>query len=224
MRDPQHCRLIINHFDKFGRYADTGRGEMSVREIEVWRGEGDAPEVTILVDQQTHGAEEGSVVWDCSLVLIDYLTKKSKLLAASQAPKQQHHPASVFSDCWVLDVGSGTGVMGLAAHAMGAAHVILTDRPSQVNLLEANVDRNRTALQLPGTMEVLVDALLIDIIVDIIMDYLWTPSLSPLANTPHTLYTLLHPLVNALVNTIFALSIHTHTLSLIQGGSSYMGG
>jgi hypothetical protein len=143
----------------FHRNTDLSRsprGEMSIRDIEVWRG----GEVTIQVEQQTHGAEEGSVVWDCSLVLIDYLTKQSKQPATSQISKQQEHPRSVLDGCRVLDLGSGTGVMGLAAHAMGASHVILTDRPSQVNLLQANVHRNRTALQLPGTMEVLADIVL----------------------------------------------------------------
>ncbi|KAJ1485615.1 putative methyltransferase-domain-containing protein [Baffinella frigidus] len=61
----------------------------------------------------------------------------------------------------VLEVGSGTGVLGIGAAALGA-HVTLSDLPSVVPHLEANVARNRPLLSrppwggegVPGTAEV----------------------------------------------------------------------
>ncbi len=36
----------------------------------------------------------------------------------------------------VMDLGSGTGVLGLACSVMGAARVVLTDVPQQLPLLQ----------------------------------------------------------------------------------------
>ena len=42
----------------------------------------------------------------------------------------------------VLELGSGTGLLGLVAARLGAASVTLTDLPSELHLLRANVARN----------------------------------------------------------------------------------
>ncbi|CAE8626152.1 unnamed protein product [Polarella glacialis] len=71
----------------------------------------------------------GNRVWDATLQLVEYLRDLGP-----------HHVA----DC-VIDLGAGTGVAGLACHSLGAAEVVLTDLPSQLPLLQANVEANRVS-------------------------------------------------------------------------------
>ena len=49
----------------------------------------------------------------------------------------------------VLELGSGTGVVGIVAALMGA-HVTLTDVPGAVPALISNIDRNREAIEAAG--------------------------------------------------------------------------
>ncbi len=70
-----------------------------------------------------------SVVWDAALVLARFLAKDANLRLFFAT-----HPL-------VLDLGSGTGVVGLAAAALGA-RVVLTDLPEFLPLIELNVKEN----------------------------------------------------------------------------------
>ena len=69
----------------------------------------------------------GAVVWDAAIVLC-------KALVGGIVPLTQ-------STC-VLELGSGTGIVGLAASTLGAGHVVLTDRPAMVPMLRENAQAN----------------------------------------------------------------------------------
>jgi predicted nicotinamide N-methyase len=69
-----------------------------------------------------------SCVWDGGLALLLYF---------SQCYAQDNSQRSV-----VLDLGAGTGIVGLGMTNYGASQVILTDLPDAIPLLEENVELN----------------------------------------------------------------------------------
>lgn len=62
----------------------------------------------------------GNRVWEGALALIQHMRDRQDIPGA------------------VVDLGAGTGVVGLAAHALGAQSVWLTDLPGQLPLLSSN--------------------------------------------------------------------------------------
>ncbi|KAG0030434.1 Methyltransferase-like protein 21D [Podila clonocystis] len=77
----------------------------------------------------------GSTIWDAAIVLSKYL-EKSKLYAANKGKSIK-----------VLELGSGTGIVGLAmARLMSAkgiqGKVVLTDKESVIPLLQKNAEKN----------------------------------------------------------------------------------
>jgi len=106
------------------------------REIELSEGQ------DLHIEQNTVGAE-GCVVWDSALVLTSYLQKKKDTQAA----------ALVYESA--LDLGSGTGVVGLALLKMGIArNVTLSDRASQIELIRRNIDINCSIEQAASNVRV----------------------------------------------------------------------
>ncbi len=51
-----------------------------------------------------------------------------------------------------MEVGSGTGLVGLAAAIAGASKVVLTDLPENVTRLQKNIESNSTALEKAGAV------------------------------------------------------------------------
>uniref|UniRef100_A0A7S1ZER4 Calmodulin-lysine N-methyltransferase n=2 Tax=Trieres chinensis TaxID=1514140 RepID=A0A7S1ZER4_TRICV len=76
----------------------------------------------------------GLNVWDGALLLARYLEK---------------HPDRVCSKR-VLELGSGCGLVGIAAGLLGAEEIVLTDLPYAIGLMKDNVDRNAPALERAG--------------------------------------------------------------------------
>ncbi|POM66806.1 Hypothetical protein PHPALM_17273 [Phytophthora palmivora] len=71
-------------------------------------------------------------VWDCALVLAKFLANEA------------FFPKDFFVNKHVIELGCGIGVPGLAAAALGAKEVVLTDMPLAVPWIEANIKRNQT--------------------------------------------------------------------------------
>ena len=82
----------------------------------------------VLIEQEYDGAEEGSVVWDCSRALIAHLA----------APEQR----TLCEDARVLEIGAGTGIVGIALARLGAVSCVLTDKHSQLPLMQRNILHN----------------------------------------------------------------------------------
>lgn len=77
-------------------------------------------------------AGHGGVVWDAARCLAEYIIEWG-------LPR----------GCRVIELGAGTGLPGLAAAACGC-HVVLTDKPAYVPLLQRNIDANSTHIAEKG--------------------------------------------------------------------------
>ncbi|KDO25906.1 hypothetical protein SPRG_08847 [Saprolegnia parasitica CBS 223.65] len=75
------------------------------------------------------GVGIGGSLWTSGRLMVDYFSRNVRA-------RQQLQGASV------LELGSGTGLVGLALACMGPASVVLTDLESHVAALQANVERN----------------------------------------------------------------------------------
>ncbi|RQM16214.1 hypothetical protein DD237_003009 [Peronospora effusa] len=70
-------------------------------------------------------------VWDCALVLAKFLANDT------------YFPHDFFTNKRVIELGCGIGVPGLAAAALGAKEVILTDMPMAIPWIQANITQNQ---------------------------------------------------------------------------------
>ncbi|EQC28606.1 hypothetical protein SDRG_13685 [Saprolegnia diclina VS20] len=75
------------------------------------------------------GVGIGGSLWTSGRLMVDYFSRNGRA-------RQQLQGASV------LELGSGTGLVGLALACMGPASVVLTDLESHVAALQANIERN----------------------------------------------------------------------------------
>lgn len=78
------------------------------------------------IEQEFSEAEEGSVIWDSSRCLLAHVQRSTE-------PRGQR----------VIEIGSGTGFVGIALARLGAKSVVLTDKHSQLPLLRRNIEHNR---------------------------------------------------------------------------------
>ncbi|KAE9044058.1 hypothetical protein PR003_g4403 [Phytophthora rubi] len=83
-----------------------------------------------VVFQEKQGQQ--AKVWDCALVLSKFLTNDA------------YFPPDFFVNKRVIELGCGIGVPGLAAAALGAKEVVLTDMDVAIPWIKANIERNQT--------------------------------------------------------------------------------
>eukprot|EP00191_Tetraselmis_sp_GSL018_P008901 CAMPEP_0177608816 /NCGR_PEP_ID=MMETSP0419_2-20121207/18690_1 /TAXON_ID=582737 /ORGANISM="Tetraselmis sp., Strain GSL018" /LENGTH=335 /DNA_ID=CAMNT_0019103565 /DNA_START=24 /DNA_END=1031 /DNA_ORIENTATION=- len=81
------------------------------------------------------GAGPGGVVWDCGVALGQCITAGWPLRLQGRR---------------VLELGAGTGIAGIVAAICGA-HVTMTDLPSIVPSIKANIDRNKLLMLSGGS-------------------------------------------------------------------------
>ena len=98
---------------------------------------------SVSIEQEFEGAEEGSVVWDASRSFLAYI---------SQPPQLE-----LLRDARVLEIGAGTGVVGIALARLGAKSITLTDKHSQIALCQRNAAFNLA--EIPGISPIGVEVL-----------------------------------------------------------------
>ena len=96
--------------------------QMFLRELEI---EIEDETRTVRLDQRYEG-DTGVVVWDAAIVLAKYLESNTDMVRDKE----------------VVELGSGTGAVGLCAGVLGAKQVILTDREELVEFLSHNIELN----------------------------------------------------------------------------------
>jgi len=89
---------------------------------------------SINIEQEFEDAEEGSVLWDASRSLLAHVAwQRSRGIDDLVAGRR------------LLEIGAGTGAVGLALARMGAREVVMTDKPSQLPLMRRNREHNHHA-------------------------------------------------------------------------------
>jgi predicted nicotinamide N-methyase len=78
-----------------------------------------------MIIQHLESGHCGTSVWEAGIALSEHI---------------QSHP-SLVNGKRILELGSGTGIVGLAAFQSGASHVLLTDIPQIIPLLQQNASR-----------------------------------------------------------------------------------
>ncbi|XP_068208641.1 protein N-lysine methyltransferase METTL21D-like [Palaemon carinicauda] len=103
---------------------------MFVREVEF-----EDMKKTLCIYQENEG-DVGCVVWDAAIVVAKYLEKH-----------REQPEKNVVAGGSVVELGAGTGFLGLAAALMGASKVTITDLPEFVHLMEKNIEENRHVIK-----------------------------------------------------------------------------
>jgi len=88
---------------------------------------------TISVKQSPKGSRVGCTVWDAAIVVCKYFELMERKSRGFLAGKR------------VIELGAGTGILGLAAALLGAK-VTLTDIPLMIEILNQNIMLNRRVI------------------------------------------------------------------------------
>ena len=99
------------------RYGDNNKDDHDHNEIE---------EKHLVIEQIFTASDTGSVVWDAGLILMDFL-KNFRFMFTGQR---------------ILELGSGTGYVGIGSSLLGAEFVLLSDQEKQIPIIQRNIKRN----------------------------------------------------------------------------------
>ncbi|KAI1772617.1 putative methyltransferase-domain-containing protein [Hypoxylon cercidicola] len=129
------------------RCGRAGMGEITRR----WPfdSQASAPFMLIIREPPITGDSLGLKTWGSSYLLA---TSLDKIARSSLSHLLNLGQSNQYFD--VLELGSGTGLLGMAAAAIWQANVVLTDLPSIVPNLAYNVEMNRSNIEaLGGTVD-----------------------------------------------------------------------
>jgi len=104
--------------------------DILIREVELDHLSGKTLNIT-----QNTSSDVGCVVWDAALVFINYLSK-------TYVEKKDD-----FKDKTVIELGTGTGVVGLAAATVDCKKVYITDLEQYAELAKQNILNNKEVVK-----------------------------------------------------------------------------
>ena len=86
-----------------------------------------------------------AVIWECGICLAQHLCRLYPPRAPDTGGASDAGGAAGLRGKSCLDIGAGTGIVGLAAAALGARSC-LTDLPEALGLIRENIEMNRTVI------------------------------------------------------------------------------
>ena len=133
--DPEHepTQLILAKIAALDDQADENDEEL-VRRV---RKIGGLEITTVAEASDVTGATAGDGLWASAPALLEWLSADDQTLPGSDMSRR-----SLFEGQSVVEVGSGTGFVGLALAKLGASRVTLTDLPQRLPILKRNVEEN----------------------------------------------------------------------------------
>ena len=141
--DPPWSRIACSYHERFVRPFVLPAGGPDEPRLELAQSACVSGEHAREARQGSDGAATGSTVWDAGIVLAAHLRQRggAVLFETGSRPAREGRRA-------LLELGAGTGIVGLGAAASGGfSHVVMSDLPSVLPLIRQNVGTNIAALR-----------------------------------------------------------------------------
>lgn len=140
----QHLTLRVSQLPRLSQSlrpllagsADDAVGSAAADALVEWPGGEDGQEGSQTASSREQLANVGLCVWQSGFVLAELLLRLP--------------PYGQFADVTVVELGCGTGVVGMALALAGCAHVCMTDLPHVLPLTAVNLAANGLAFALGG--------------------------------------------------------------------------
>ncbi|VEU40642.1 unnamed protein product [Pseudo-nitzschia multistriata] len=164
------CRLRVAETVPEGPISSTGDGGFLALPWREFSGDIDQDgrfvlgDHSIVVQEESNsGLGTGTNLWDGAVALASFLGHHQGTARSNKDKDNDRDPSLSVEGKRVLELGAGTGLVGIAAHlALGASRVLVTDLEYSMANLEANLSANRCHRTSAERRDSTIDARVLD--------------------------------------------------------------